>query len=267
MNRTPFLALVFAGLSALPIYAHDFWIEPSSLEPAPSSRISIRLRVGENFAGDPVPRAEGRIDRFAVVGPDRETPVLGAEGRDPAGVTLVGQAGTYLVVYDSNRARVELEAPKFEEYLKLEGLERISEMRKKRGQSGKPSREVYSRNVKSLLAVGGVVAPGFDKVLGLPLELIPEKNPYGLAPKEALPVRLLFGGKPLAGALVVAVPKSNPAQGALRQRTDTEGRVRFSLPPNEVWLVKAVHMIEAPKDASNADWESFWASLTFRGPR
>jgi hypothetical protein len=29
-----------------------------------------------------------------------------------------------------------------------------------------------------------------------------------------------------------------------------------------VWLVKAVHMIPA-KPGTNADWESYWASLTF----
>jgi hypothetical protein len=29
-----------------------------------------------------------------------------------------------------------------------------------------------------------------------------------------------------------------------------------------MWLIKAVHMIPAPP-GSNADWTSFWASLTF----
>jgi hypothetical protein len=29
-----------------------------------------------------------------------------------------------------------------------------------------------------------------------------------------------------------------------------------------MWLIKAVHMIPAPSGA-NADWESFWASVTF----
>ena len=29
-----------------------------------------------------------------------------------------------------------------------------------------------------------------------------------------------------------------------------------------MWLIKAVHMVPAPAD-SNADWASYWASLTF----
>ena len=32
-----------------------------------------------------------------------------------------------------------------------------------------------------------------------------------------------------------------------------------------VWLVKAVHMVPLPK-GQDADWESFWASLTFELP-
>jgi hypothetical protein len=38
--------------------------------------------------------------------------------------------------------------------------------------------------------------------------------------------------------------------------------VSFKLPQDGMWLVKAVHMIEAPA-GSGAQWASFWASLTF----
>jgi uncharacterized GH25 family protein len=266
-HHRPLIVLAFALMASLPSRAHDFWIEPSSLEPTPNSRVAVRLRVGEQFAGDPVPRNPERIVRFDCVGPNGQTPILGRAGGDPAGTAVVAGSGTYLLAFQSNRATVELDAEKFEQYLALEGLERISALRKERGQSRQPSREVYSRNAKSLLAVGGGADAGFDRVLGLPFELIPEKNPSAIKAGEALPLRLLFRGRPIAGVLVVAVPRSNPKNGAVGARTDAEGRVRLSLPPNDVWLVKAVHMIEAPKDAPNADWESFWTSLTFRGPR
>ena len=43
------------------------------------------------------------------------------------------------------------------------------------------------------------------------------------------------------------------------------GARAFTLPRAGAWLIKAVHMIRAPSDAG-ADWESFWASLTFALP-
>ena len=35
---------------------------------------------------------------------------------------------------------------------------------------------------------------------------------------------------------------------------------------NHTWLVKAVHMVQAPA-GTDADWESLWASLTFEIPK
>ena len=45
-------------------------------------------------------------------------------------------------------------------------------------------------------------------------------------------------------------------------RTGKDGRVKLHLRPDGMWLVKAVHMTPAPAGA-NAEWMSYWASLTF----
>ncbi len=257
--------LVFASSLASALRAHDLWIEPSSFRPAEAQLFAVRLRVGEAFRGEPVPRMEKRIERFAAVGPGGEIPLNGTEGADPAGFAVLAAPGTWLLVYDSDHARVELEGPKFEAYLAEEGLERISKLRAGRGQTAAGSREIYSRCAKALVVVGGGPADGFDRVLGLPLELVPQASPAALPETPAdteLPVLLLFRGKPLAGALVAAIPRGAPEAG-VSGRTDAEGRVRLRLDRAGDWLVKAVHMEPAPAD-SGADWESFWASLTLR---
>jgi uncharacterized GH25 family protein len=251
-------------LAAAPLAAHDFWIVPSACTPAAGSPLALRLRVGPG-AGDPVPREPERIKRFALVGPGGEEPVRGVAGTDPAGYARVAAAGLYLVAYASAPTRLDLPAEKFEEYLAQEGLERVSELRRRRGQSATPSREVYSRCAKSLLAVGGGGAgSGYDRALGLDLELVPEKNPYALASGAELPVRLLFHGKPLAGAQVVAILKRQPEE-RVAARSDAAGRVRLPLAHGGFWLIKAVHMVPTAA-GTEVDWESFWASLTFELP-
>ena len=90
-----------------------------------------------------------------------------------------------------------------------------------------------------------------------------EKNPYTLAGGGELPVRLLYQGKPLAGALVMALQRGRPDK--VTARSDSRGRALLKLDRPGFWLVKAVHMIPAPADAG-ADWESLWASLTFALP-
>lgn len=207
--------------------------------------------------GDPVPLNPERIERFAAVGPppgEIEAEVAGIAWSDPAGWTSPAGPGLHWIVYDSNHARVEQAGAKFDNYLGEEGLERIRELRKA-GEG--PVKEIYSRCAKSLLRVGEG-SSGYDRALGLELELVPEKDPYSLKPGEALPVRLLYRGEPLDGALVVAMASPGSRVAA---RT-SGGRASLVLDRPGLWLVKAVHMVPAP-EGSGAEWESLWASLTF----
>jgi uncharacterized GH25 family protein len=258
-------ALLLGILASPALLAHNFWIEPSTFTPAPGQRVAVRLRVGQELQGDPVPRDPSLMKRFVTVGPNgAETPVPGVPNTEPAGFTALQVPGLHTVVYESGRSAVELDATKFETYLKEEGLEAISARRARQGKTAAPAREVFSRSAKALVAVGDGSGPGFDRVLGLRLELVAEKNPYALSGGGELPVRLLYEGKPLAGALVMALQRGRP--GAVSAvRSDSKGRATLKLDRPGLWLIKAVHMIPAPADAG-ADWESFWASLTFTLP-
>jgi uncharacterized GH25 family protein len=265
VSRVACLAFALALPCAGSLAAHDLWIEPSGFTPPPGSRLAVRLRIGQLFQGDPFPRDPALLVRFAVVaGGGAEEPIPGVPATDPAGFLVTGRPGLYQLVYASRHAAVELEAAKFGKYLAEEGLEQIAALRARRGQSAAAGREIYSRCAKSFIAVGGDAGFGYDRVLGLKLELVPERNPYTLAPGEELPVRLLYGGAPLAGAKVAALPRDQTSR-QVAARTDAQGRVRLPLGGAGVWMVKAVHMIPAPP-GSGADWESFWASLTFALP-
>ena len=241
-------------LGAAPLFAHDLWIEPTSFSPRPGQVIGVKLRVGMNLAGEPVPRYASLIRQFVVAKDSGRAPLPGREGADPAGFVRA-EAGLEVIGYYSNPSFIELPAEKFNSYLEDEGLEAILALRSVRGESAAPAREFYSRCAKSLLSPGG------DRQLGFPLELVAERDPYALAAGEELPVRLLWQGRPLEGALVVAVNRASP-QEKLSARSDRDGRVRFRLRPGGMWLVKAVHMVPAPAGA-DADWQSYWASLTF----
>ena len=261
------LACLFAAFAAGAVQAHNFWIEPSTFTPSPGQRVTVRLRVGVELKGDPVPRDPSLMKRFLAAGPAGDAPVPGVPNTEPAGFESFPAPGLYTIVYDSGRSSVELDAAKLEEYLKDEGLEKISARRARQGKSGAGAKEVFSRCAKALLAVGnGSAGTGWDRVFGQRLELVAEKNPYALTAGGELPARLLYEGKPLAGALVMALQRDRPDKAdKVMARTDAKGRATLKLDRPGFWLVKAVHMIQAAPDAG-ADWESFWASLTFALP-
>ena len=249
--------LLLAGRAA----AHDFWIEPSAFHPSEGQVVTAALRVGQKLDGEPLPRIPALIDRFVLRGAGGEGNVVGRPGSDPAGMARVADGGLHWIGYQSTAYPVTLEAKKFEDYLREEGLERIVAARAKSGQSAAPGRERFYRCAKALLDTPGPAA-ALDAPLGFTLELIPRRNPYAL--KGDLPLSLLFRGKPAADVLVVAMNRDDPAN-AVRARTDRNGNVSLKLNRTGFWLIKAVQMESAPA-GSGVDWESWWASITFELP-
>lgn len=265
------VGMIFLSCSSiLPSFAHDMWIEPKTFQPDIDAVVGVGLRLGDQAAeAKPVIRDPDRIIRFVAVDAKGERAIIGRTGRDPAGLLRSQHAGLRVLGYHSRASFIELEAKKFESYLAEEGLEHISALRAQRGQQDMSGKERYARCLKSLLAVGPTTDDDHDRVLGLPLEFVAEHNPYVQKANTPFSTRLLFEGQALAGALVEA-KSLNSAQTVLSARTDAHGRVSFRLPAGGAWMLSAVHMIEAQKDGqrqyTEADWDSYWASLTFELP-
>ena len=264
--KTPLRFTCLAVLSAVFLFAHDFWIEPSSYQVPVGGKVTIRFRVGEHFRGDPLPLDPQRVVVFSHLGPKTETPVKGVPGLDPAGVATLDEPGLHLIAYRGTSTSITLDPQEFEAYLRQEGLERIIEERSRRNESNAPGRELFARCVKSLLRTpGSGEETGFDRVLGFPAELVPDTNPYHLEVGDELSLRVRSKGRPLAGALVTAYPHAEPSE-PVQQRSDANGRVTLRLDRAGPWLIKSVHM-ERLEESEQAHWQSWWASLTFELPR
>jgi uncharacterized GH25 family protein len=259
-RRVGFLVVAIA-VSSASLLAHDMWIDPTTFSPDAGQIVGVRLRIGQDLLGDPLPRNPALINQFVVDDGTGRKPLVGRDGADPAGFLRAATPGLHVIGYHSKPSAVELTAEKFNQYLKEEGLDEITALRARRSESGAATREIFSRCAKSLILSGPANETQRDRALGFTLELVAERNPYAMRAGQDLPVRLTYENRPLAGALVVAMNRSNPSE-KLTARTDTDGRARFRLRPGGMWLVKAVHMVPAPAGA-NADWASFWASLTF----
>jgi uncharacterized GH25 family protein len=261
LSRLIIVVVAALVVNGAPVFAHDLWIEPTTFFPQPGQPVGVQLRVGENFVGDSLPRDPALIKAFVFVDAAGRKAVSGVAGDDPAGTLRIPAPGLVVIGYHSHPSSVELPADKFNHYLKEEGLDAIAAARARRNETGAVVREHFSRHAKSLLMSGPPSDAQGDRPLGFTLELVAERNPYLLRAGQDLPLRLTYENRPLAGVRVVAMNRVSPAE-KLSARTDDEGRVRFRLPPDRLWLIKAVHM-ERASVMSKAQWASFWASLTF----
>ncbi len=246
------LLTIVAGavLVTAPAFAHEFWMEPGAFLVPKNKIVSVALRVGDGFPGEPFGRTPAHIKTFEHWFRGRRQPVRGATGASPAGRVTLTERGTHTLLYRSNASLIELPAAKFDAYLLEEGLDHVVAQRRARGDNG-PGRERYSRCAKALVQCGD--GPLVDARVGLPLELVVET--WGANAR----VRLFRDGAPLAGALVRAERRG--AAKPLRLRTDKDGRVTWPLTSGS-WLVSAVWMVPARKH-DTADWESTWTSTRF----
>lgn len=264
------LPLALALGFARPLPAHDLWIEPTAFRPEPGQVVGARLRVGVDLEGEPLPRYGSLIEQFVYTDAAGRRPLAGRERANPAGLLRAGGPGLGVIGYHSRPSRVEVPADEFDAYLKEEGLDGILALRAAGGDAARAgTREQFQRCAKSLLMVGAPGGAQSDRTLGCPLELVVERNPYLPGAMDELPVRLTYEGRPLPGALVVALGgrRAGADTGTVERvaaRSDADGRVRLRLRAGGMWLVKAVHMVPAPAATEPpADWSSYWASVTF----
>ena len=257
--------------------AHEFWLETPRFRLQPGQTVNVRPLVGENFHGGPWSNKAGKILRLVRYGPTLadSTDFTPAPGFAPADTFRTAftfaQPGTHVVLLQSTNSFIELPADKFTAYLREEGLDYALTLRQERDQTATPGRETYRRCAKSLIQVGEPAATdsACRHVYGLPLELVPEQNPYRLSSDKALTVRVLRSGKPAPGVAVQVwqrQPDGLPTSH-FTTRANQNGRVLLRLSGRGPYLLAAVSMAEAPaRLRDRADWQSTWASLTFAGP-
>ena len=266
--RKVWFATLAMGI-ALPASSHDFWLQPRGFQfPAPAA-VPFVVLVGhgparERWAGD-----RARVRFLVAVGPDgRRDHVadLGETGGSN-GILKFAKPGTYVVAMQTTPALSQLPALRYTSYATEEGLTPALAQRTATGQTNADGRETYSRRVKALIQVGppGTPQPQVLRPVGLSLEIVPEKDPYALKPGEPLPVRVLFEGRPLAGALVKLTNLDFDTRPVEMHRSDRAGRATFSVPDRGAWLVNVI-WTKPIRGNPDADFETTFSSLTFGYP-
>src|SRR3989442_763933 len=186
MNILRFIAILF--LTVAPLAAHDMWIEPTSFLGDIGKIIGLRLRIGQDFLGDPLPRDPALIDQFISIDSTGRKPVYGRDGADPAGLIHVAEPGLLILGYQSHPKPIVLPAITFNQYLKEEGLDASTELRARRNQTSSDAREIFSRCAKSLVYQGMPTNAQPDRARAFTLELVAEGNPYTLHPGQDFPL-------------------------------------------------------------------------------
>ena len=264
LMRNFVVPVLMAALMFTPSLAHEYYLEPDKYEVALGEEFGIAHKNGMRFKGNAYPwigqwnvRSEAWQNGVGVK-------VFGKDGDRPALKLKSDQTGLVSIIHQSNPSALTFtEWEKFKSYLADEGLEHIEPLHIEKGFPKSPVKEVYSRFAKTLINVGS--ADDVEKPAGLKIELLALANPARLERGDAMPVQLLWDGKPLPNT-TVKVFAGIGTDEAHRLITNAKGQTQVPDSGPGPYLLNAVHMREpltSADVAKGAHWESFWASMTF----
>ena len=265
-----FLRLLMGLCCASSVEAHDFWVQPNQYWLGPQTLTPLTLQVGHGPFRQRSPIRLSRITRFEAIAPNGT--VIDLRGRlHPAGETEDGnfqflEPGAYVLVLETDdRAQSHLPAIRFNDYLRAEGLTPALELRERMDRMDADGSESYSRHAKSIVQVGTPDMKSqsqVTRVLGLPLEIVLEQSPYAVSRPVSLPVRVIYQGRPLAGALVKLTDLEHDAVPVETHLTDRAGRARFAMPNDGSWLLNVIWTAPQPP-SRETDFETVFSSLSF----
>lgn len=257
-----FSVIIFI-LAASSISAHDFWLVPQNFRLNPGDSVTIFANTGMDFPNSLSAVTPDRVNQFVLVGKSAKENIteFNVQGNSLVTKCTLKEQGTYVVGTALSPKEIKLTAEEFNEYLLHDGLANIYELRKKEGILDEDAVEHYSKYPKTIIQVGEKIDNVPTKPLGLPIEIVPKVNPYGLKLGDDLEVAVLFRGKPLSG---VEIAWSYPGKGeefAGSKKTDKNGKAVIPLNKDGPYVIRLTHMEWIKKPTH--EWESYWTSLTF----
>lgn len=158
--------VILLALSIGVAFGHEFWLQPSRFFANVGDRINVQVLVGEGFLGE---RSEGKKNRISQYrhhtdkGVTDLAPTLTGDTYGDVAVPLT-TPGTHLFSFANTPKFLAMKADSFLLYLAEDGLDNVIAARRERGETDKPSRELYQRCVKTLVQVGPKINSIFAKI-------------------------------------------------------------------------------------------------------
>jgi uncharacterized GH25 family protein len=240
------------------VAAHYTFIMPEKFRVASGAEVNIGFHASDSFPeSTQLPKRLENVQLHTSTGATA-LPAFRVDGLRQ--LSTIKPVNGYSIITAINPAKTENMKPaSFTDYLKEESLTHVIEARAKAGETDTPGREKYSMYLKSIV-LAGQPNDGYKKVVGLPIELVPEKDPYQIKKGESLPVRVLFKGAP-AKNLEIFATSAGKAKNV--GKTDNNGRINVPVTTG-TWRLHTILMERVT--LPDADWESFWATITFEIP-
>ena len=271
--------LLFLG--AVPARAHNTWLVPSEYSTRQSTTVRVAFVTTEHFPTSEHKTSPHRVAEWVAWG-DREKKLIRdyhLQACELVAKVHLDQPGVHVIAAALRPRFIEFEGDYFDQYLADEHATAALALRRKAADNDRAGRMYYTKLVKTFVEIGGRSTEDYKTPAGHVLEIIPLSNPCRWRTGDRVTVRALYDGRPAANFRVssghehVTVHKHRKSEShdyVENVFTNAAGEATLTLSCPGQWFFRA-HFIRPVKglrkrneDQPQADWESFWASITFR---
>ncbi|MDB4870777.1 MAG: ABC-type Co2+ transport system periplasmic component-like protein [Gemmatimonadales bacterium] len=241
--------------------AHETWLMPSNMRVATGRTVELHVTSGMKFPANELPIDPTRVVRAEVrtAGNVERLRAPRATRRSLRYMWTAKQPGVATISVALKPRTLELEPKLIEEY--LTEIRADSGVRSQWNAIPAPRRwrETYTKYATSFVRVGKAGDSKSNSPTGLDFEIVPESDPTALSAGDALPIRVLLHGAPLANFPVGARREGGSADAFVI--TDAAGHASVPLPKQGRWLLFGTRLKRA--NEPNLEWRSDFVTMTF----
>lgn len=250
-----FSEILVIGISALVIIGHNLWLVAKDEQ----EELKIEVITSDKFPESDSAVKHERIKDFRLISGSDSYEITDFQTVENSLIANIKNKKAELAALELFPHPIVLEAAKFAGYIKSEDAENFVAPDFIAGETNEPQRESYAKFAKVLIG-----NKSFDRIVRHKLEIIPQENPAKIANLDKFLVKVLFDGEPLENVRVSSGAENlSGGKYAAHSLTDENGLAKIAISGKGLWFVRT-HFIRPHSNKSKFDWESFWASITFR---
>lgn len=229
-----------------------------------AEKTKIEINTGDDFPSSESPINTERIAEFKVISENGEQKItdFAVENNSLTATVLEKPNTAFVANIELLPHPITLEADRFAHYIEDEDAHIFTTPKFVIGETLEPQRESYAKFAKVLVINNADDLTIFTKQIGQKLEIVLREIPNKT--NDSWRVQVLFEGNPLKDLRVSSGAENlNGGKYAAHTRTDENGFAEVKSLQNDHCFIRT-HYIRRHSDTENFEWESFWASVTFR---
>ncbi len=237
------------------LYAHDYWIFPESFYPHENSILDVRFTCGHEYFENQETPDIMKFRLFLTNPAGKEIPLAYSSIHHKAAWAKVpiSGPGTYIITAFNLVPSYWCKTPN--------GWKNV-----KKTEVKNPERcGRYFKSTKTFLTVKKSTSI-YKTLLGLPIEMVPLRDPLSLKEGEVLPIKVLYKGKAIGNVPVFWIYKGskkgkvNYSEGL---KTDSDGIAKIKIDHSGIWLLGARYEFEVQGDPL-CDYENYRPYILFK---